>query len=76
MMLEDFIKSLGYLGENATNTNHTEDDKRMFKFEDERIDKLWCCFFAFYKKGAIKGQIDALNQIKVECSFKVEGLMK
>lgn len=75
-MLNDFTKTLGFLSENASNMNHTKDDKRMYKFEDERVDKLWCCFFAFYKRGAIKGQVDALNQIKVECSFKVEDLMK
>lgn len=75
-MLNDFTKSLGFLGENASNMNHAKDNKRMYKFEDERVDKLWCCFFAFYKKGAIRGQIDALNQIKVECGFKVEELMK
>ena len=62
-MLENFIKTLGFLGEDATNTNHVADPKNLYKFEDERNDKLWRCHFAFYKKG----KIDALNEVSVFC---------
>lgn len=50
-LLENFTQSLGYLGEDATNLNYTSDEKIIFKFEVERIDKLWRCFYAFYKSG-------------------------
>lgn len=50
-MLENFIKSLGFLGVDASNVNHQLDEKLMFKFEDENIDKHWRCFYAFYKAG-------------------------
>lgn len=50
-MLEKFIKSLGYLGIDASNVNHTQDEAFMFKFEDKVIDKQWRCAYAFYKTG-------------------------
>lgn len=50
-MLENFLKSLGFLGVDASNMKHQPDEKNMFKFEDENIDKHWRCFYAFYKTG-------------------------
>lgn len=50
-MLDKFTKSLGFLGVDASNMNHQPDEKNMFKFEDENIDKQWRCFYAFYKTG-------------------------
>lgn len=60
-MLENFIKSLGFLGVPANNTNHQECSKNLYKFEDEIIDKHWRCFYAFYKTG----YTDACNKIGV-----------
>ena len=54
-MLENFIKSLDFLGIDASNVNHQLDEKNMFKFEDENIDKQWRCFYAFYKSGSEEG---------------------
>lgn len=54
-MLEKFLKSLGFLGIDASNVNHQPDEKLMFKFEDENIDKHWRCFYAFYKIGSEEG---------------------
>lgn len=50
-MLETFIKSLGYLGVDASNLNKTEHEKFMFKFEDEVVNKHWLSFYATYKRG-------------------------
>mgnify|MGYP000858741094 CR=1 FL=1 len=60
-MLENFIKSLGFLSVNANNTKHVACEKNMFKFEDETLDKYWRCFYAFYKTG----YTDACNKIGV-----------
>lgn len=54
-MLDKFLKSLGFLGVYASNVNHHLDEKNMFKFEDENIDKQWRCFYAFYKSGSEEG---------------------
>lgn len=54
-MLEKFLKSLGFLGIDASNVNHQLDEKNVFKFEDENIDKQWRCFYAFYKSGSEEG---------------------
>lgn len=62
-LLENFTKSLEFLGEDATNLNCSNDDKLIFKFESERIDKLWRCFYAFYKDG----NNSALAQISQVC---------
>ena len=40
-MLNKFTKSLGFLGVNANNMNHSKCEKNIFKFEDENIDKHW-----------------------------------
>lgn len=50
-LLENFTKSLGFLGEDASNMKYSDDEKLIFKFESERIDKLWRCFYAFYRDG-------------------------
>ncbi|WP_236522863.1 hypothetical protein [Escherichia coli] len=54
-MLDKFVKSLGFLGVDASNMNHQLDEKNMFKFEDENMDKQWRCFYAFYKSGFEEG---------------------
>lgn len=73
-MFEKFIKSLGFLQVNANNTNHVHDEKNMFKFEDESIDKMWRCFYAFYKDGMNQGRINTLNEISIDCMKKLEPL--
>ena len=67
-MLDKFTKSLGFLGLNANNMNHSIDEKNLFKFEDESIDKMWRCFYAFYKQG----RVDTLNEISIDCMKKLE----
>ena len=54
-MLDKFVKSLGFLGVDASNMNHQSCEKNRYKFEDENIDKHWRCFYAFYKNGFEKG---------------------
>ena len=79
-MIEDFTKSLGFLGVDAKNMNYSLVEKNMYKFEDENIDKYWRCFYAFYKKGVecgfsdgfSKGRIDTLNEISIDCIKKLE----
>lgn len=71
-MLEKFIKSLGFIGVNANNLNHTQDEKNIFKFEDENIDKQWRCFLAFYRDGLRQGRIDTLNEVSIYCIKKLE----
>ena len=60
-MIENFTKSLGFLGIDASNLKHEPCDKNMFKFEDETINKYWRTFYAFYKTG----YMDACNRIGV-----------
>lgn len=50
-MLDKFVKSLGFLGVDASNMNYQTCEKNRYKFEDENIDKHWRCFYAFYKVG-------------------------
>jgi hypothetical protein len=50
-MLDNFVKSLGFIGVDAINMKFKPSDKYMFDFEDENIDKHWRCFYAFYKLG-------------------------
>lgn len=64
-MLQKFIKSLGFLGIDATNVNHNECPKNVYKFESEAIDKQWRCFLAFYRDGHKQGQIDTWNEISI-----------
>lgn len=71
-MLEKFIKSLGFMGINANNMNYAQDEKNVFKFEDESIDKQWRCFLAFYRDGVRQGKIDTLNEISIDCIKKLE----
>lgn len=71
-MLDKFIKSLGFLNINANNTNHSLDEKNMFKFEDEQIDKMWRCFYAFYLEGVKQGKIKSLNNISIMCIKELE----
>lgn len=73
-MLEKFIKSLGFLGVNATNMNHAQDEKNVFKFEDDAIDKQWRCFLAFYRDGLRQGRIEVLNEISIDCIKKLESV--
>lgn len=60
-MLEKFLKSLEFLGIQATDTRHAVDDKFYYKFNDPILDKHWRCFYAFYKQG----YLDACNKIGV-----------
>ena len=64
-MLEKFIKSLGFLGIDASNVNHTECAKNVYKFDNDSIDKQWRCFLAFYRDGHRQGRIDELNEISI-----------
>lgn len=73
-MLEKFTKSLGFLQVNANNTNHVHDEKFMFKFEDELINKHWLCFLAAYTLGMNQGRINTLNEISIDCMKKLEPL--
>lgn len=68
-MLENFVKSLGFLGVDASNMNHQACEKNMYKFEDENIDKYWRCFYAFYRTGFN----DALNEV---AAFAVREIKK
>lgn len=70
-MLENFLKSLGFLGVNSNNMNHTLDDKLMFKFKDENINKHWRAFYAFYKQG----KKDVYDEIGVMAIQKVNELV-
>lgn len=54
-MLDKFVKSLGFLGVDASNMNYQTCEKNHYKFEDENIDKQWRCFYAFYKNGFEEG---------------------
>lgn len=58
-MIENFLKSLKFLGIDATNAKHTECAKMLYKFEDETINKYWVCFYRFYQTGFT----DACNKI-------------
>lgn len=69
-MLDKFTKSLGFIGANATNMNHSKCEKNIFKFEDENIDKHWRCFYAFYKQG----RTDTLNEISIDCIQKLNSI--
>ena len=60
-MLENFIKSLNFLGINTENTKHTACEKMLYKFEDENINKHWLCFYRFYQTG----YTDACNKIGI-----------
>ena len=57
-MLENFFKSLKFLGVASDDMTHTEDEKNLYKFNDPLINKHWLCFYAFYKTG----YNDACNQ--------------
>ena len=57
-MLENFFKSLKFLGVESDDMAHVEDEKNLYKFNDPLINKHWLCFYAFYKKG----YTDACNQ--------------
>lgn len=60
-MLEKFLKSLEFLGIQATDTSHVADEKNLYKFTDATVDKHWRAFYAFYKQG----YLDACNKIGV-----------
>ena len=57
-MLENFFKSLKFLGVASDDMAHVEDEKNLYKFNDPLINKHWLCFYAFYKTG----YNDACNQ--------------
>ncbi|AFU62328.1 hypothetical protein AVV48_gp79 [Acinetobacter phage phiAC-1] len=67
-MLSNFAKALGHLGVNASNMNHKECEKNIYKFEDETIQKHWLCFYAFYKAG----HNDALNELQAELVRRIK----
>lgn len=75
-MLELFEKHLAFIAPELKDLTYEKNEKHQFKFVNELVNKHWLSFRAIYSHAAKKGQIDALNQIKVECAFKVEELMK
>ena len=64
-MFDKFIKSLGFIGIDATNLEHKACSKNLYKFDNESIDKQWRCFLAFYRDGHRQGRIDELNEISI-----------
>ena len=70
-MLEKFTKSLAFIGVDTSNMKHSMCDKNIYKFEDEKIDKQWRSFFAFYRDGLRQGRIDTLNEIAADAMQKL-----
>ena len=62
-LLENFEKSLSFLGCDPIKMDHVKDEKMLFKFTDTQTDALWRCFYAFYRKG----RVDALNDVFIFC---------
>lgn len=71
-MIENFLKSLKFLGIDSTNIKHESCEKNLFKFEDEGIDKHWRAFYAFYKTG----YKDACDKIGVLAIREISELQK
>lgn len=73
-MINDFFKSLGFLGMDVKNSKYTEHPKNLYKFDDEQIDKQWRCFYAFYQSGVKQGRINTLNEVSIDCINKLKEL--
>lgn len=71
-MIDNFTKSLGFLGIDASNLKHEPCDKNMYKFEDETINKYWRTFYAFYKTG----YKDACDKIGVLAIREISEMQK
>ena len=74
-MLELFTKHINFIAPELTDLSHTPIEKNEYLFNDPLVNKHWLSFRAVYFNAAKKGQIDALNLVKTECMFKIEGMM-
>ena len=60
-MLDLFFKHLDFVAPELTERTYKENEKNLYKFDFENVDKHWRSFYATYRKG----YIDACNKIGV-----------
>lgn len=60
-MLELFFKHLDFVAPELTERTYQANEKNIYKFDFEAVDKHWRSFYATYRKG----YLDACNKIGV-----------